>query len=89
MTLCPGFFAIGAGAAYIIEPRYRRSDGGNAADVPGLRKNFNFWRHDFSPPVGIMGIYTERKNGIWSCAAALTPVFAVLYGVWLFVGPEL
>ena len=36
-----------------------------------------------------MGIYTERKNGIWFCAAALTAVFAVFYGVWLFVGPEL
>jgi hypothetical protein len=43
----------------------------------------------FFPPAGIMGIYTERKNGIWSCAAVLTAVFAVFYGVWLFVGPEL
>ena len=36
-----------------------------------------------------MGIYTERKTGKWFVAAVLTAAFAALYGVWLFVGPEL
>ena len=36
-----------------------------------------------------MGIYTERKINIGACAAILTAAFAVLFGVWLFVGPEL
>lgn len=36
-----------------------------------------------------MGIYAERKIGIWSCAAIVTAAFAALYGIWLFVGPEL
>lgn len=36
-----------------------------------------------------MGIYTERKIGTVACAAILCGAFAVLFGVWLFVGPEL
>ena len=36
-----------------------------------------------------MGIYAERKIGIWTCAAILTAAFVALYGVWMFVGPEL
>ena len=36
-----------------------------------------------------MGIYTERKTGAWFVAAVLAGAFAALYGVWLFVGPEL
>lgn len=36
-----------------------------------------------------MGIYTERKIGTGACIAILCGAFAVLYGVWLFVGPEL
>jgi len=40
-------------------------------------------------PVLTMGIYTERKIGVWTCAAMLAAAFAVFYGVWLFVGPEL
>ena len=36
-----------------------------------------------------MGIYTERKIGGRACAAILATAFVVLYGVWLFLGPEL
>ena len=36
-----------------------------------------------------MGIYTERNTGVWQVAAVLAGAFAVLYGVWLFAGPEL
>ena len=36
-----------------------------------------------------MGIYTERKIDTGVCAAILAAAFVVLYGVWLFVGPEL
>ena len=39
--------------------------------------------------LGIMGIYTERKIDTGVCVAVLTAAFAVLYAVWLFVGPEL
>ena len=36
-----------------------------------------------------MGIYTERKIDMGVCVAILAASFAVLYAVWLFVGPEL
>ena len=85
----PVFCNRRSGGVYynVVGVPYRSEDGGCRNFTGGT-----FFRTAVPfPPVEywIMGIYTERKINIGVCFAILIAAFAVLFGVWLFVGPEL